>query len=142
MSMTLPVSAIGEDDNIRLIAKSGLAREPAPLSILSGSAASCRSTRLPSASPAWTRRKNLSTAVVASGRRAESHSMKTLTGKTALVTGSTDGLSRLVAKTLAGAGARVLVHGRNAERGGGSSPRSRSPVVLRHLSKPTSGKSG
>ena len=44
--------------------------------------------------------------------------MEKLTGKTALVTGSTDGVGRLVAKTLAGAGARVLVHGRNAERGG------------------------
>jgi NAD(P)-dependent dehydrogenase (short-subunit alcohol dehydrogenase family) len=44
--------------------------------------------------------------------------MKKLTGKTALVTGSTDGVGRLVAKKLGDAGARVLVHGRNRERGG------------------------
>ena len=36
---------------------------------------------------------------------------------TALVTGATDGLGRSVAAELAGRGARVLVHGRNAERG-------------------------
>src|SRR4051794_24544111 len=37
--------------------------------------------------------------------------------KTALVTGSTDGVGRLVARRLGKAGARVLVHGRDAERG-------------------------
>jgi NAD(P)-dependent dehydrogenase (short-subunit alcohol dehydrogenase family) len=37
--------------------------------------------------------------------------------RTALVTGSTDGVGRLVARRLAGAGWRVLVHGRNAMRG-------------------------
>src|SRR6516162_7312 len=36
---------------------------------------------------------------------------------TALVTGSTDGGGRLVARKLGEAGARVLVHGRDAERG-------------------------
>ena len=41
-----------------------------------------------------------------------------LRGKTALVTGSTDGLGRVVALRLARAGANVLTHGRNAERGG------------------------
>jgi NAD(P)-dependent dehydrogenase (short-subunit alcohol dehydrogenase family) len=40
-----------------------------------------------------------------------------LNGKTALVTGSTDGVGRLVARRLGRAGARVLVHGRNRERG-------------------------
>jgi NAD(P)-dependent dehydrogenase (short-subunit alcohol dehydrogenase family) len=40
-----------------------------------------------------------------------------LKGKTVLVTGSTDGLGRLVAKRLAAGGARVLLHGRNAQRG-------------------------
>ena len=40
-----------------------------------------------------------------------------LTGKVALVTGSTDGLGRDVARRLAAAGARVLVTGRSAERG-------------------------
>ena len=40
-----------------------------------------------------------------------------LSGKTALVTGSTDGVGRLVARKLGQAGARVLVHGRDAERG-------------------------
>jgi NAD(P)-dependent dehydrogenase (short-subunit alcohol dehydrogenase family) len=40
-----------------------------------------------------------------------------LHGKTALVTGSTDGVGRRVARKLGEAGARVLVHGRDAERG-------------------------
>lgn len=40
-----------------------------------------------------------------------------LRGRTALVTGSTDGLGRELALTLARAGAFVIVHGRNAERG-------------------------
>ncbi len=40
-----------------------------------------------------------------------------LAGKTVLVTGSTDGLGRLVAKRLAAAGAHVLLHGRSLERG-------------------------
>jgi len=43
--------------------------------------------------------------------------MEKLSGKTALVTGSTDGVGRLVARKLGQAGAHVLVHGRNAERG-------------------------
>jgi len=38
-------------------------------------------------------------------------------GKTALVTGSTDGLGRALALALAAEGAHVIVHGRNAERG-------------------------
>jgi NAD(P)-dependent dehydrogenase (short-subunit alcohol dehydrogenase family) len=45
--------------------------------------------------------------------------MTRLNGKTALITGSTDGVGRLVAKRLGEAGARVLVHGRNRERGEG-----------------------
>lgn len=40
-----------------------------------------------------------------------------LKGKTALVTGSTDGLGREVALRLAALGAQVIVHGRNRERG-------------------------
>src|SRR6516164_11782828 len=43
--------------------------------------------------------------------------MEKRSGKTALVTGSTDGVGRLVARKLGQAGARVLVHGRDAERG-------------------------
>src|SRR5215469_9480288 len=42
---------------------------------------------------------------------------RNMKGKTALVTGSTDGVGRLVARQLAGQGARVLIHGRNADRG-------------------------
>lgn len=38
-------------------------------------------------------------------------------GKTALITGSTDGLGRQVAVRLGGSGFRVLVHGRDRERG-------------------------
>lgn len=40
-----------------------------------------------------------------------------LQGRTALVTGSTGGLGVAVARTLAGAGARVVVSGRSAQRG-------------------------
>jgi len=43
--------------------------------------------------------------------------MKQLNGKAALVTGSTDGVGRLVAKRLAEAGVRVFLHGRDRERG-------------------------
>jgi NAD(P)-dependent dehydrogenase (short-subunit alcohol dehydrogenase family) len=38
-------------------------------------------------------------------------------GKVALVTGSTDGVGRMVARRLADQGARVLIHGRNQDRG-------------------------
>jgi NAD(P)-dependent dehydrogenase (short-subunit alcohol dehydrogenase family) len=38
-------------------------------------------------------------------------------GKTVLVTGSTDGVGRYVAAQLAAAGAKVLIHGRDGERG-------------------------
>jgi NAD(P)-dependent dehydrogenase (short-subunit alcohol dehydrogenase family) len=37
--------------------------------------------------------------------------------KTALITGATDGVGRVVAKRLAGQGWRVLIHGRSQERG-------------------------
>lgn len=43
--------------------------------------------------------------------------MTALKGKTALVTGSTDGVGRRVAERLGQAGARVLVHGRDRARG-------------------------
>jgi NAD(P)-dependent dehydrogenase (short-subunit alcohol dehydrogenase family) len=43
--------------------------------------------------------------------------MTRLDGKTALITGSTDGVGRVAAKQLATAGARVLVHGRDRDRG-------------------------
>lgn len=43
--------------------------------------------------------------------------MTRLNSKTALITGSTDGVGRLVARRLGDAGARVLVHGRDRERG-------------------------
>jgi NAD(P)-dependent dehydrogenase (short-subunit alcohol dehydrogenase family) len=45
--------------------------------------------------------------------------MTRLGGKTALVTGSTDGVGRVVAKRLGKDGAHVLVHGRDRERGEG-----------------------
>jgi len=40
-----------------------------------------------------------------------------LESKTALLTGSTDGVGRLVARRLAEQGARVLIHGRDRARG-------------------------
>jgi NAD(P)-dependent dehydrogenase (short-subunit alcohol dehydrogenase family) len=43
--------------------------------------------------------------------------MTSLKGKTALVTGSTDGVGRMVAERLGQMGARVLVHGRDRTRG-------------------------
>jgi NAD(P)-dependent dehydrogenase (short-subunit alcohol dehydrogenase family) len=43
--------------------------------------------------------------------------MTDLAGKTALVTGATDGVGRVVARRLAALGARVLAHGRDVERG-------------------------
>jgi NAD(P)-dependent dehydrogenase (short-subunit alcohol dehydrogenase family) len=39
-----------------------------------------------------------------------------MTGKTVLITGSTDGVGRYVAAKLAAAGANVLVHGRDEAR--------------------------
>jgi NAD(P)-dependent dehydrogenase (short-subunit alcohol dehydrogenase family) len=43
--------------------------------------------------------------------------MTDLRGKTALVTGSTDGVGRMVAARLGALGARLVVHGRDRERG-------------------------
>ena len=40
-----------------------------------------------------------------------------MNGRTALVTGSTDGIGVAIARTLAAAGAQVIVSGRNTERG-------------------------
>src|SRR5438874_10177317 len=60
--------------------------------------------------------------------------MEKLSGKTALVTGSTDGVGRLVARKLGEAGAHVLVHGRDAERGARVSPTSTSGGVAAFLS--------
>lgn len=47
----------------------------------------------------------------------ETSGTQRLSGKWAVVTGSTDGVGRLVAQRLAAAGVRVIVHGRNDERG-------------------------
>jgi NAD(P)-dependent dehydrogenase (short-subunit alcohol dehydrogenase family) len=41
----------------------------------------------------------------------------TMKGKTVLITGSTDGLGREVARRVAALGAHVIIHGRNQERG-------------------------
>jgi len=39
-----------------------------------------------------------------------------MSGKTVLITGSTDGVGRYVASRLAAAGAKVLIHGRERAR--------------------------
>ena len=67
--------------------------------------------------------------------------MEKLSGKTALVTGSTDGVGRLVARKLGQAGARVLVHGRDAERGARVVARSRPAAEWRRSLPPTSRRS-
>lgn len=43
----------------------------------------------------------------------------TMDGKTVLITGSTDGVGRYVAATLAASGAKVLIHGRDGARAKG-----------------------
>lgn len=55
--------------------------------------------------------------VVAPARAQTSAAPLSYAGKTVLVTGSTDGLGRELALSLAADGAHVIVHGRNAERG-------------------------
>ena len=50
--------------------------------------------------------------------------MAKLNGKTALITGSTDGVGRMVAERLGADGWRILVHGRDRGRGERWSPRS------------------
>lgn len=55
--------------------------------------------------------------IVGGEARAQAPARPTDGQRIALVTGSTDGLGREVAKRLAAEGAHVIVHGRNAERG-------------------------
>lgn len=56
-------------------------------------------------------------ALVADGPASAADAPPSYAGKTVLVTGSTDGLGRELARALAAQGAHVIVHGRNAERG-------------------------
>lgn len=56
-------------------------------------------------------------AVLMPGAAAQAADRVSYAGKTVLVTGSTDGLGREIARALAAEGAHVIVHGRNAERG-------------------------
>jgi NAD(P)-dependent dehydrogenase (short-subunit alcohol dehydrogenase family) len=51
-----------------------------------------------------------------------------LTGKTAVVTGSTGGIGVAIAKGLAGAGGKVLINGRTAEKVAGATERLRAAV--------------
>lgn len=75
--------------------------------------------------PALTRRSVLlSGAVLAGGIAApqvfaagDAPAIPDMKGKTVLITGSTDGLGKAVALQLAKAGAHIIVHGRNRERG-------------------------
>lgn len=56
--------------------------------------------------------------MIAPGAHAETPAVPlSYQGKTVLVTGSTDGLGRELARALAAEGAHVIVHGRNVERG-------------------------
>ena len=56
-------------------------------------------------------------ATLISAASAAAQSNLPMKGKTVLVTGSTDGLGREVARRVAALGAHVIVHGRNQERG-------------------------
>src|SRR5882724_5827788 len=53
---------------------------------------------------------------VSARRRSERRHAMDMKGKTVLITGSTDGVGRYVATQLAGQGAKVLIHGRDAAR--------------------------
>ena len=64
--------------------------------------------------------------------------MTSRTGNTALITGSTDGVGRVVAIRLGEAGARVLVHGRDRNAATASSPISSNRAARRNFSPPTS----
>jgi NAD(P)-dependent dehydrogenase (short-subunit alcohol dehydrogenase family) len=55
--------------------------------------------------------------LIAPAPDARADSTLSYAGKTVLITGSTDGLGRELARTLAADGAHVIVHGRSAERG-------------------------
>src|SRR5690606_21880069 len=68
---------------------------------------------LAAARPAFAQRRGSAEASQSGNSAAEVD----MTGKIALVTGSTDGLGRAVANRLGTLGATVLVHGRNRERG-------------------------
>jgi len=59
----------------------------------------------------------LSMAVLSSAAAQSPEDRVSYTDKTVLITGSTDGLGRELARALAADGAHVIVHGRNAERG-------------------------
>lgn len=59
----------------------------------------------------------LSMAVLSSAAAESPDNRLSYTDKTVLITGSTDGLGRELARALAADGAHVIVHGRNAERG-------------------------
>jgi NAD(P)-dependent dehydrogenase (short-subunit alcohol dehydrogenase family) len=59
----------------------------------------------------------LAAAVAFSAQSSSDSSAGSLTGKVVLITGSTDGLGREVARRVAALGAHVLVHGRSQERG-------------------------
>ena len=59
----------------------------------------------------------LAAATLISAASAAAQSNLPMKGKTVLVTGSTDGLGREVARRVAALGAHVIVHGRNQERG-------------------------
>lgn len=67
------------------------------------------------------RRATLVLVLVAAGAIASAQAPATdagsMKGKTVLITGSTDGLGREVARRVASSGAHVIVHGRNQERG-------------------------
>ena len=56
-----------------------------------------------------------------------------MAGKTVLITGSTDGVGRYVAAKLAAAGAKVLIHGRDARGPKRSSTRSTRQGTRRRL---------
>src|SRR5690242_4371390 len=95
-------------------------RSASPISVSTSPNARSRRRR---GSPRSRRRKSTnggrsSSRPASARRRSEWADAMEVKGKTIFITGSTDGVGRYVATTLAGRGAKLLIHGRDAARAG------------------------